>query len=309
MKFYQLDSFIAVVEERSFTRAAERVFRTQPTVSLAIKRLEEDMGVPLLARDGNDWSLTEPGRLMLKYARQLTDLRDEAQRALSEFNDLTAGSVSIAAHESGAQYMLPAPIAAFHKRFPKIRIEMRICGVSEVGDMVSARMANIGFGVIQHPAKTFRADVLLADPLLLVVPPGHRLTRLHQVSIEDLSQELFVVHHLQTATSDRIWRVFRERGVEFNVIAELWNFEAVKRFVLEDCGIVIIPRSVVWAEIEAEKLVALPVRDFELIRNISVVSLDEELLPGAQALHDLLVEWDWEARSGTPTAPTVINRS
>lgn len=297
MKFYQLEAFVAVVEERSFTRAAERVCRTQPTVSLAIRKLEEDVGVRLLSRDAHDWSLTEAGRLVLKYARALLELRDEAERALSEFCDLGSGSVSIAAHESGAQYLLPEPMAAFHKDFPKVRIEMRLCGVHEVAEMVSARIAQIGFGLVENPPKGLNTVTVFNDPLVLAVPPDHRLTRCAGVEVKDLADEKFVAHHLQTATIERIFRVFRKHGVKFNVIAELWNFEAVKRFVQADCGIVFIPRSVIRSEIDKGELFAVPVNGFELVRSIDVVTLDEELLPGPQALTDLLMDWPWDGRS------------
>src|SRR5688572_21174500 len=127
MELYQLENLIAVVEEHSFTRAAERVFRTQAAVSVAIRKLEEALGARLIDRDSNDCTLTEAGELALRYARRIVEMRNEMQAALAEFTALGSGSVGIAAHESAARYLLPDPMAAFHEAFPDIRLSTRLC--------------------------------------------------------------------------------------------------------------------------------------------------------------------------------------
>ena len=98
---------MAVVEEHSFTRAAERVFRTQGAVSVAIRKLEDEIGVPLLVRDSHDCLLTEAGKELVEYARRMIELRDRLTRSMTDFRNLAAGRVSVAAHESAAEYLLP----------------------------------------------------------------------------------------------------------------------------------------------------------------------------------------------------------
>ena len=110
MDLLPLEHFIAVVEERSFSRAAERVFRTQPAVSQSIKKLEQEVGTPLLARDVREVRLTDAGKVLLNYARRMLQLRDEAVCELSQLRSLNAGVVSIAAHESAALYLLPRAV-------------------------------------------------------------------------------------------------------------------------------------------------------------------------------------------------------
>ncbi len=294
MELYQLEHFIAVVEEHSFTRAAERVFRTQAAVSVSIKKLEEEIGARLVARNSHDCTLTEAGELMLDYARRMLDLRGEMQRTLAEFVQLGTGHVSIAAHESAAQYLLPDPMAAFHKQFPDIKIQTRLCGVDEIAQLVAARASDLGFGVTQANLRGLRSEVVHADPLVLVVGPGHPLAARAATRLADLGEERFFVHHLHTATSDAIQRLFEERGVVFNVVAELWNFETVKRFVKAGSGVAIIPLSVARADLEEGSVTAVPVIDMDITRRIELVSRDRsELLPAPRELLRILRSWNW----------------
>src|SRR5438093_549668 len=136
MELYQLEHFVAVVEEHSFTRAAERVLRTQGAVSVSIRKLEEELGVSLMIRGSHDCALTEAGRALLAYARPIIQLRDKMRRAMSDFRTLAAGGVSIASHESAAEYLLPAPLAAFATLQPAIRLEARLCDGGEIAHLV-----------------------------------------------------------------------------------------------------------------------------------------------------------------------------
>src|SRR5690242_5157829 len=122
MELRQLELFLAVVEERSFTRAAERVSLTQPVVSLSIKKLEEEIGGPLFARDVHDLSLTESGRVLADYARRMLQMRDDATREMARLGSMTAGSLTVAAHEAAAVYLLPAALRTYVKKFPDIKV-------------------------------------------------------------------------------------------------------------------------------------------------------------------------------------------
>jgi DNA-binding transcriptional LysR family regulator len=110
MDLLQLEHVLAVVEERTFTRAAERMCRTQPAISQSIKKLEEELGTQLFARDLHDVSLTEAGKELVVYARRMVATRDEAMRHLGALKALTSGTLNVAAHESAAVYLLPAPL-------------------------------------------------------------------------------------------------------------------------------------------------------------------------------------------------------
>ena len=145
MDLLQLEHFLAVVEEGTFTRAAERVCRTQPAVSQSIKKLEDEVGAPLFARDVHEVSLTEAGRLLADYARRMVGLRDEAMRQVAELKALEAGTLSIAAHESAAVYLLPGPLRAFLQKFPDIRVGIYRGRLNEIPRQVMDREVDVGF--------------------------------------------------------------------------------------------------------------------------------------------------------------------
>src|SRR5688572_7047898 len=120
MELLQFEHFLAVAEEGNFTRAAERVCRTQPAVSQSIKKLEEAIGTPLFTRDVHEVVLTEAGRTLLDYARRMVRLRDDALGRLAEQRNLGSGTLSIVAHESAAVYLLPGPLRRYFEDFPQI---------------------------------------------------------------------------------------------------------------------------------------------------------------------------------------------
>jgi DNA-binding transcriptional LysR family regulator len=125
MDLLQLEHFLAVAEEGTFTRAAERVRRTQPAISQSIKKLEDELGMPLFTRDLHDVSLTEAGKALVDYARKMVRARDEALRTLGSLKHMSAGTLNIAFHESAAVYLLPAPLRHYLRRFPDIKVGPR----------------------------------------------------------------------------------------------------------------------------------------------------------------------------------------
>ena len=151
MELLPLEHFIAVVEERSFSRAAEKVLRTQPAVSQSIKKLEEEIGTPLFARDTPELALTEAGKVLLDYAHRMLSLRYEAFDDLAQLKSLNGGTVTIAAHESAAHYLLPSALRDYAKKFPRIKIELHGTPVSEISEKVLEREVDLGF-VVEKPA-------------------------------------------------------------------------------------------------------------------------------------------------------------
>lgn len=298
MEFYQLEQFVAVAEEGGFTKAAERVFRSQAAVSVAIRKLEEDLGIALIRRDSHECELTEVGLVVLDHARQLIALRNEMQRTVADYTSLAKGRVRIAAHESAAQHLLPAPLASFHRLFPEVKIETRICDVGEIGTMVSDRRVDFGFGIRQASLKGLRSEVLLIDPLVLIAAPDSTLVSNQDLHVNHLGNEHFFVHHLQTQTTNDIQHLFDEHQTRFNVIAELWNFETVKQFVAAGSGVAIVPQSVVVGDLASGRLVRIAVAGLQLQRSLEVVYRDHgRLLPAAAELLNLLRSWPWNPES------------
>lgn len=304
MEFYQLEHFVAVVEEHSFTRAAERVFRTQGAVSVAIRKLEEELGVPLMVRDSHECVLTEAGEAFLAYARRMIDLRTGMRRTMQDFRTLSAGCVRIASHESAAEYLLPAPLAVFYMRYPNIRLEARLCDGHEIAHLVSEREVDLGFGIRQTSLHGLRCEVVHSDPLVLVAAPGHRLEPRPSVTVADLGEERFFIHSRHTATVLTVQRMFAEQLVPFQLAAELWNFETIKQFVRTGGGMAILPASVVQADLHFGRLITIPVKELQVPRPIEITYRDNaSLLPAVTALMELLRQWPWDRASQWATGP------
>ena len=249
MDLLQLEHFLAVVEERTFTRAAERVCRTQPAISQSIKKLEEEVGTPLFARDVHEVSLTEAGKVLADHARRMVALRNEAMRQVAEIKSLKAGTLSIAAHEAAAVYLLPAPLRTYVQRFPDIKIGIYRSRLEEIPRQVLDREVDLGF-VKEVPAfHELEWVEVHSDEMVCIASPKHPLAGRDVVTVKDVSSEQFVLHHLCSATADKILRLFEQHSARCRVVAELWSFENIKGFVQEEVGLAIVPGITVRQEL------------------------------------------------------------
>ena len=295
MDLLHLEHFLAVVEEGTFTRAAERMNRTQPAISQSIRRLEEEIGSPLFARDVHEVTLTESGRVLADYARRLLTMRDDALRDVSELRTLKAGRLTIAAHESAAVYLLPAPLRNYLQKFPNIKVGIQRSRLSEIPRQVMDREVDVGF-VKDEPAfhELHWVDVH-ADEMVLISSPKHPLVKKTGVQLRDLGSEQFVIHHQCNATTDRILQLFEQHATRCRVVAELWSFENVKSFVREEVGLAIVPRITVRQELADGTLVQIPVREISMPRRTLMVYRDQGYVSdSASELIKLVRSFNWE---------------
>jgi DNA-binding transcriptional LysR family regulator len=307
MDLLQLEHFLAVVEEKTFTRAAERVSRTQPAISQSIKKLEEEIGAPLFARDVHDISLTEAGTVLADYARRMVRLRDDAMRQLGELKSLSAGTLAIAAHESAAVYLLPGPLRQYLQRFPEIKVGIYRSRLTEIPRQVMDREVDVGF-VKEEPAfHELRSMEVHADEMVLIASPRHPLASRPAVRLRDLDREPFVLHHLCASTEQKILRLFDEHRTRCHIVAELWSFENIKSFVQEDVGLAIVPRITVQPELREGSLVEVPVPEIRIPRRTLMVYREQGYL--SESARELIkivraFNWDrWLAAPETAAAP------
>jgi DNA-binding transcriptional LysR family regulator len=295
MDLLQLEHFLAVVEERTFTRAAERVCRTQPAVSQSIKRLEDEVGAPLFARDVHEVSLTEAGRVLAGYARRMVDLRDEAMRQVSEIKTLKAGTLAIAAHESAAVYLLPAPLRTYLQRFPDIRVGIYRSQLNEIPRQVMDRQVDVGFVKDEPAFHELQSIEVHADRMLCIASPHHPLASRAEVSVRDLSDEQFVLHHLCGSTADMVLRLFAQHGMRCRIAAELWSFENIKNFVQEQVGLAIVPGVTVRQELGNGTLVQIPVRELSVPRRTLMIYREQGYVSdSARELIKIVRAFNWE---------------
>lgn len=270
MDLSQLETFLAVAEERSFSRAAARLHRTQPAVSQVIRKLEESVGETLFDRAARDGSLTAAGVLLRDYALRLMALRREATAALGELKSLERGRLHIAANEYTSMYLLPA-IDAFRREYPHITVTVQRTLASRIPDELNLRSFELGVTSFRPNPAQFRTIAVYADTLALIVSPNHPLAGRQHVSINELGQENFIAHNVASPLRRRVIETFQRYRTPLNMGIELPTIEAIKRFVAMGNGVALVPNLTVARELETGELVAVPVNELEMRRVLRLV--------------------------------------
>ena len=267
MDLSQLEVLVAVAEEKGFSRAAERLRRTQPAVSQAIRRLEAEVGTPLVDRSSKDGTLTAAGGALREVALRMLNLRREAQATLEELGDLRRGKVTVAANEYTVTHLLPV-VAAYRRRHPHVGIEVRRSRASAIPSQVLDRAVELGVVTYRPAQPGLKAILVASDDVALLVAPGHRLAGRGQVSIRELGVESFLAHEVRSPNRERVVQAFEHGRTPLHIVAELPTLEAIKRLVEDGLGVALMPRRAAHAEIARSQLVALTVREMRLERHV-----------------------------------------
>ncbi|MEP6715427.1 MAG: LysR family transcriptional regulator [Terriglobia bacterium] len=270
MELSTLRVFMTVANERSFSRAAEKLSRTQPAVSLALQRLEQDLGEKLLERSAKDVMLTDAGRTVLEYARRFQSLESELQNSIAELRDHSAGRLVVGANESTALYLL-SHIEHFRRLYPRIKVQIRRSLSSRVPDEVVS--GHLELGVISYAPRDERivSNVIYSDSLAFVVSPSHRLATRTEVPISELGEETFIAHNVLSPYRDIVIRSFHERGIPLNMDIEMPTVETIRWMVEQNAGVAFLPRMCVEQEIAEKRLVAVRVPEVEVVRKIYLI--------------------------------------
>jgi DNA-binding transcriptional LysR family regulator len=270
MELSQLETFLAVAEERSFSRAAVRLHRTQPAVSQVIRKLEAAVGETLFDRAARDGSLTSAGVLLRDYALRLLALRREATSALDELKSLERGRLQLAANEYTCMYLLPA-IDAFRREFPQISVAVNRTLASRIPDELNLRSFEIGVLTFRADPAQFRSIAVYADSLALIVSPRHPLAVAERVSIGELGKENFIAHNVTSPQRRRVIEAFQRYRTPLNMGIELPTIEAIKRFVAMGNGVALVPHLTVARELETGELKRVQVDELEARRVLRLV--------------------------------------
>jgi DNA-binding transcriptional LysR family regulator len=270
MDLNQLEVLVAVAQEKGFSRAAERLRRTQPAVSQAVRRLEAEIGTEVFDRSSKHGTLTSAGEVLYEYAQQMLNLRRDARDAVQDLGDLRRGKVVIAANEYTVMHLLPI-LSAYRRRYPHIKIEVRRSLASQIPSEILRRGAELGL-VTYRPAQPGLAVVPIAkDELALLVAPGHPLAGRGEVSIRELGVESFLAHNIRSPYRERVVQTFERYRTPLEIVMELPTLEAIKRLVANGLGVALLPRRVAEAEIARAEVVALTVPEMRLERPVHVV--------------------------------------
>ncbi len=270
MNLSELQVFLTIAAERSFSKAAGRLHRTQPAISQSLKRLEDELGERLIDRSSKEGRLTEAGRVLQDYAERLTHLADEAGAAVRELRDVKRGRVLIGANEGTVHSLLPL-IARFRDRFPAVHVEVRRVHARQVGNEVAQRTLDFGLLTFHPTEASLNSLVVDVDDLALMVPPGHPLARRRLVHMAEVGRLAVVAHNDPSPARERVLKVYEQRREELNILLSLPSLDAIKRAVGMGLGVAILPRRCAVAEIARGELVAVRVPELKLRRSLRLV--------------------------------------
>jgi DNA-binding transcriptional LysR family regulator len=270
MDLSELHVFLMVAAERSFSRAATKLHRTQPAVSQAIRRLEDELGERLFDRSSKQGTLTEAGRVLRDYAQRLMRLSEEAEMAVRELRDLQRGRVLVGANEAAVHALLPL-IARFRVSHPQIQVDVRRVPSRQVG--VEVLQGSLDFGVItfQPSERGLHALNMGPDELVMLVHPQHALANRKQVTMAEFGRETVIAHNDPSPARERVLRVFEQKHAPINIQLALPSLEAIKRAVEMKLGVALLPKRCALAEIGRGQLTAVRVPQVRLVRQLRLV--------------------------------------
>jgi LysR family transcriptional regulator, low CO2-responsive transcriptional regulator len=300
MTIRQLEVFLAIAHAQSFSRAAERIHLSQPTLSEHMKELEEELDVQLFARHSRSVSLTEAGRVFEDYATRVVATLAAGKNAIAELDGLKRGSLVIGASTTPGTYVLPVRIAKFRAQYPGITVALQIGNSRSVEERVrdgEVDVAVIGGHVLGPSERCVAAGIL--DELQLIVPPDHPV-KSGALSPERLARERLLIREEGSATRQATERALRQAGVTLRPAMELDHTETIKRAVMAGLGVAFVSRYAVEDEIKSGRLRTLPVQRMKIQRHFHVIHDERRPLSASARAFTVFLEGNGQ----TPAAPS-----
>jgi LysR family transcriptional regulator, low CO2-responsive transcriptional regulator len=290
MDFDQLETFLEVARLSSFSRAAEKRFRTQPAISSQIRALEEEIGAKILDRSGGKVSLTASGKIFQKYAEETLEARKAVLTSIAEAERVPRGEIVVGANEGTCLHILPEVFAEFKKQYPTVAVNIKRADYGRILESVSDN--SIDFGVISMPVTDNRMTVVMIhrDELAIIAPPHHPLAKMKAATLGEVAKFPLLMPKAGH-TRDALENLFYERKLKPQYSMELDSSELLKRFVAADVGVGFIAKSHVAEDVKAGVLAAIPISDAQIRRDLALVfRKDKALSRAALAFIDIAVK-------------------
>jgi len=254
MNLNQLDGFLMVVQEESMTKAAEKLYITQPALSIQIKALEEEFGQSLFERDGKQLRITNAGRILQERARQILDLVAQTREEVTGLKELQRGQLTIAANETSCLYILPSVIQSFCERFPGVQIHLKTLNSAEVVTQVAD--GTVDFGIATLPLLDARVET---KPLcwredVAICGLGHPLAHSENVYLEELAQYTLLLLERGSTSRRLLEQMLAQQGLIQKMTMNLSSIELIKRFAEINLGVAIVPGVAIKDELKAKRL-------------------------------------------------------
>ena len=287
MDFDQLEIFLEVARLSSFSRAAEKRFRTQPAISSQIRALEEEVGARLLDRSGGKVSITAAGKLFFKYAEETIEHRKTILTEIAETERVPRGEIVVGANEGTCLHILPDVFAQFKRDYPNVAVSIKRSDYAKILESILENAVDLGVVSLPVNDNRLEAQLIHRDHLVAITAPKHPLANKKSVTVAEIAEYPLVVPKLGH-TRDALDALFYDHHVKPNLAMELDSSELLKRFVAAGVGIGFIARSNIEEDIRAKALVALSLAEVQIRRDLALVfRKDKSLSRAARAFMDI----------------------
>ena len=290
MDLDQLHTFLEIVRLKSFSKAAQTCYRTQPAISAQVRQLEQELNARLFERFGSRISLTTAGRVLAEYAERILDSRRRLQDAINELEHSPRGELIIAASEATCIYVLPVVFSEFSRRFPNVQLLVERAFGSRVSEALMDNLADFGFTQLPVADRKLQVVKIHSDEIKLIVPMGHPLAALPSAAASDVvPYPLLLPKYGTTRARLNEWLELVEDNLR--VAMELDATELLKRFVMAGMGVSFVAESHCAEEIKAGRLTAVPLSPEPMVRRLGLVyRKDKALSKAALGFIDCVLE-------------------
>ena len=280
MDFDQLTTFIEVVKLGNFSRAGQKVFRSQSAVSAQIRQLEEEYGERLLDRSGKVVRLTPAGEVLFEYANRMLTLRAESQRAVADQGHTPRGTLAIGANEATCLYVLPDVFAQYSREYPAVQITIYRNFSRKIQERVEDGSIDVGIATLPVKSPSLTVEPIFRDQLMLIVGSRSPLAKHDTVSIEQMA-EYPLIFPKTGYTRQLLDKLFRPYGSRVRVVMELPSVGMIKSFVVAGVGVSLISATFAKEEVRAGDVRLIPIADVELWRELGLLYRSDRSLPRA----------------------------
>jgi DNA-binding transcriptional LysR family regulator len=288
----QLSIFEAVARHRSVSRAAAELHLTQPAVSMQLRQIEQQVGLPLLEQVGRRLFLTEAGEELQRHAQRIGAQMLDLKAAMDGLRGLERGQLRLAV-VSTANYFVSRLLADFNRRYPGIRVSLQVANREAVIAALSENRTDLAITGQPPDSVDVIAQHFMDNPLVVIAAPTHRLAGAPRIPLSALEREPLVVREPGSGTRAAMERHFAAHNVKYRTVSELSSNEAIKQAVQAGLGLGVVSAQTLELELEAGRLVILPVETFPILRHWYVVHRrHKRLTPAAEALRRMLLATD-----------------
>ncbi len=292
---HRLKIFVTVTELKSFSKAAKELYLTQPTISQHITALEDFLEVTLLERTRKGVLLTNEGKLLYKYAKQITGLTDEALQAIELLKGKKTGNLTLGASTIPGEFILPKMLGRFKKDYPDIKVSVKIGDSQKIIHALLEHSIEIGIIGAKIPNPKLTYTRFLEDELIIAVPKNHKWwNQTGGIEVKDLFKEPFILREEGSGTLISMASKFKKLGInksELNIVSEVGSTTAVKQSIKAGLGISLVSERALAEELKLKTLKKIPIKDIRFTRTFYIIRIKQSSnSPLCKAFIKLLIE-------------------